>query len=419
MQVTQKVNSTRLFNRILELGEIGGAEGGGVTRRALSTEDKKGHELVKSWMEESGMKIRYDHFGNLIGRKDGTNPHLSPVVIGSHIDSVKNGGRFDGVIGVLGGIEIAQILKEEGTVLERPLEVIAFCEEEGSRFNDGLFGSRGMIGKITQEDLQRTDEENVSRFEALAQFSDEIDPGKIADSIKKPGEIYAYLEMHIEQGPYLEQENCPIGVVTHIAGPHWMTFTFWGEAGHAGTVPMHLRKDPVPAVAEIILYIEQLCKDPVNQETVGTIGIVETKPGGSNIIPAEVKFSLDLRDIDLERREDLYRKIVRKIEEVCSKREIQWKVQDGMRVPPVPCAPKVVDQLAASAAALGQTPKKMISGAGHDAMLLAEITEVGMLFVRCKKGISHQPEEWADKEDIALGTDVLLETVKVFLNENK
>lgn len=418
MQVTQKVNSTRLFNRILELGEIGRGEGGGVTRRALSAEDKKGHELVKGWMKECGMNVRYDHFGNLIGRKSGNDPHLSPIVIGSHIDSVKNGGRFDGVIGVLGGIEIAQVLKEEGTVHERPLEVVAFCEEEGSRFNDGLFGSRGMIGKITQEDLQRTDENNVSRFEALAQFSDEIAPGKIAESVLKPKEIYAFLEMHIEQGPYLEEENFPVGVVTHIAGPHWMTFTLIGEPGHAGTVPMQLRKDPVPAVAEIVLYIEQLCKDPANKETVGTIGVVETKPGGSNIIPAEAKFSLDLRDIDLERREALYQEIIAKIKKVCSKRGIKWQVQDGMRVPPVACAPNVVEQLAASVEALGQTPKKMISGAGHDAMLLAEITEIGMLFVRCKKGISHQPEEWADKDDIGLGTAVLLDTVKAILKQD-
>lgn len=419
MQVTQKVNSTRLFNRILELGEIGRNEGGGVTRRALSNEDKKGHELVKSWMRECGMNVSYDHFGNLIGRKDGTTSNLPPVVIGSHIDSVKNGGRFDGVIGVLGGIEIAQVLKEEEIPHERPLEVIAFCEEEGSRFNDGLFGSRGMIGKITQEDLQRKDENNMTRFEALAQFSEEIDPEKIGQSVLTPGEIYTYLEMHIEQGPYLEEEGLAVGVVTHIAGPHWMTFTLVGEAGHAGTVPMHLRKDPVPAMAEITLYIEQLCKEPANKETVGTIGIVETKPGGSNIIPAEATFSLDLRDIDLERREALYQEIIAKIEEVCDKRGIQWHVKDGMRVPPVPCAPRVVEQMAASLTALGQNPKKMISGAGHDAMLLAEITEVGMLFVRCKKGISHQPEEWAEKDDIALGTDVLLETVKVFLNDNQ
>lgn len=417
MQVSQKVNATRLFNRILELGEIGRGEGGGVTRRALSAEDKKGHELVKSWMVESGMEVHYDHFGNLIGRKEGTASHLSPVVIGSHIDSVKNGGRFDGIIGVLGGIEIAQVLKEEAISHIRPLEVIAFCEEEGSRFNDGLFGSRGMIGRISSEDLLRTDEKNISRFEALVQFADEINPNKIEQSILKPNDIHSYLEMHIEQGPYLEEEGAAVGVVTHIAGPHWMTFTFNGEAGHAGTVPMHLRKDPVPAAAEIIFYIEKLCENPANKETVATVGIVETKPGGSNIISAEVKFSLDLRDIDLERREGLYQEIIAKIEEVCNKRKIQWQVDDGMRVPPVPCAPKIVDQLLTSMAVHGQTPKTIISGAGHDAMLLAEITEAGMLFVRCRKGISHQPEEWADKEDIALGTNVLLETVKAILNE--
>lgn len=417
MQVSQKVNSTRLFDRILELGEIGRGEGGGVTRRALSTEDKKGHALVIAWMEESGMKVRYDNFGNLIGRKAGTEPSLSPVVVGSHIDSVKNGGRFDGIIGVLGGIEIAQILSEEKIAHKRSLEVIAFCEEEGSRFNDGLFGSRGIVGKITQEDLQRTDEIQISRYDALAQFSEEINPEKIDQSVLKWGDIHAYLEMHIEQGPYLEEEGYPVGVVTHIAGPHWMTFTFTGEAGHAGTVPMYLRKDPVPAAAEIILYIESLCKDPSREETVGTVGILETKPGGSNIIPAEVKFSLDLRDIDLTRREALYETITTKIDDVCSKRNVQWQVTEGMKVPPVSCTPRLTRQLLSSMESLGLTPKSMISGAGHDAMLLAEITEVGMLFVRCKKGISHQPEEWADKEDIAYGTNVLLETVKVVLKE--
>lgn len=419
MQLSQKVNATRLFNRILELGEIGRSAEGGVTRRALSPEDKKGHELVTSWMTAIGMTVRYDNFGNLIGRKEGKDPSLSPIVIGSHIDSVKNGGRFDGIIGVLGGIEIAQILHEESFSHERSLEIMAFCEEEGSRFNDGLFGSRGVIGKITQKDLQRTDEKNITRFQALADFAEEINPEEIQQSVLSKNDIHAYLEMHIEQGPYLEEENEPVGIVSHIAGPHWMTFSITGEAGHAGTVPMHLRKDPVPAVAEIILYIEEECSHPSRKETVGTVGILEALPGGSNIIPDEVKFSLDLRDVELERREELYGYIRKKVEEVCEKRSLQWDVKEGMRVPPVSCSPRITERLLSSMASIGLTPKSMISGAGHDAMLVAEITEVGLLFVRCRKGISHQPEEWADKEDIAKGTDVLLETVRVLLNENK
>jgi allantoate deiminase len=417
MQTSQRVNSTRLFNRVLELGEIGRSEGGGVTRKALTLEDKKGHQLVTDWMKECGMTVRYDHFGNLIGRKEGTEPGLAPVIIGSHIDSVKNGGRFDGIIGVLGGIEIAQIFKEENFTHKRPLEIIAFCEEEGSRFNDGLFGSRGIIGKITQDDLQKTDENNITRFEALSNFSNDIDPQKIDQSILNVNDVYAYLEMHIEQGPSLEEENSPVGIVTHIAGPHWMTFTLTGEAGHAGTVPMHLRKDPVPAVSEIILYVEDVCSDPINEETVGTVGIVEVDPGGSNIIPSKVRFSLDLRDIDLKRREDLYEKVCQKVDEICNKRKLQWRVDEGMRVPPVSCSPRLTEQLLDSMEHLGLPQKTMISGAGHDAMLMAEITEVGMVFVRCKKGISHQPEEWADKDDVAQGTNVLLESAKIFLNE--
>lgn len=417
MQTLQRVNATRLFQRILDLGEIGKSEDGGVTRKALTEEDKKGHELVSSWMKEIGMTVRYDNFGNLIGRKKGTEKGLAPVIIGSHIDSVKNGGRFDGVIGVLGGIEIAQVLTEENFSHKRPLEVIAFCEEEGSRFNDGLFGSRGVAGKIVEADLQKTDENNITRYEALLNFSDDIDPQKIEESIMGVDDVYAYLEMHIEQGPFLEEEDSPVGIVTHIAGPHWMTFTLVGEAGHAGTVPMHLRKDPVPAVAEIILYIEAMCKDASKPEAVGTIGIVEVNPGGSNIIPSKVKFTLDLRDIDLQRRDDLFEKVCEKISEVCKERGLQWEIDEGMRVAPVSCAPRLTKQLLKSMQALGMPPKTMISGAGHDAMLMSEITEMGMVFVRCKKGISHQPEEWADQDDIAKGTNVLLGATKVLLNE--
>ncbi|RNF39732.1 M20 family metallo-hydrolase [Planococcus salinus] len=417
MQVSQKVNATRLFERILELGEVGRAPEGGVTRRALSSEDKKGHELVISWMTAIGMTVRYDHFGNLIGRKEGTDPSLSPVIIGSHIDSVKNGGRFDGIIGVLGGIEIAEILYEENFPHKRSLEIVAFCEEEGSRFNDGLFGSRGVIGKITEKDLQRMDEKNITRYDALSDFAEEIDPERIQESVLTNDDIHAYLEMHIEQGPYLEQQGEPVGIVSHIAGPHWMTFSITGEAGHAGTVPMQLRKDPVPAVAEIILYIEEVCNHPSREETVGTVGILEALPGGSNIIPGEVKFSLDLRDVELERREKLYQEIQAKVETVCKQRKLQWILKEGMRVPPVSCSPRVTEQLLKSMDSVGLSPRSMISGAGHDAMLVAEITEVGLLFVRCRSGISHQLEEWADKEDIAKGTEVLLDTARVLLNE--
>jgi hydantoinase/carbamoylase family amidase len=275
-----------------------------------------------------------------------------------------------------------------------------------------------MIGKITQEDLQKTDENNITRFEALSNFSDDIDPQKIDQSILNVNDVHAYLEMHIEQGPFLEEENSPVGIVTHIAGPHWMNFTLTGEAGHAGTVPMNLRKDPVPAVAEIILYVEDICSDHVNKETVGTVGIVEVDPGGSNIIPSKVRFSLDLRDIDLKRREDLYENVCQKVDKVCNKRKLQWRVDEGMRVDPVSCSPRLTKQLLDSMEDLGLPQKTMISGAGHDAMLMAEITEVGMVFVRCKKGISHQPEEWADKDDVAQGANVLFESVKIFLNEN-
>lgn len=417
MKLSQGINVERLQQRIMDLGEIGKTQSGGVTRRALSSEDKQGHQLVIGWMQELGMNVRYDHFGNLIGRLEGNLPEMPPVLIGSHIDSVKNGGKFDGVIGVLGGIEVAQTLREEGFSHARPLEIIAFCEEEGSRFNDGLFGSRGVAGKISESDLLKRDEQGISRLEALQKFSDQIQPESMAQSVLKKGDIHAYLEMHIEQGPYLEAEELPIAVVTDIAGPHWMTITLDGEAGHAGTVPMHLRKDPVPAASEIILFIEKLCNMPEAKETVGTVGILEAIPGGSNIIPDKVIFTLDLRDIDLDRREGLFKSIVNKIREVCEERAIDWNIEEGMRVPPVSCSPRLTSLILEAMEDMELPPKKMVSGAGHDAMLMTEVTDVGMIFVRCKKGISHQPEEWADAEDIAKGTETLLATAKVLLNE--
>ncbi|MCM3087519.1 M20 family metallo-hydrolase [Bhargavaea ginsengi] len=417
MKLSQGINVERLQQRIMALGEIGKTQSGGVTRRALSSEDKQGHQLVIGWMQELGMNVRYDHFGNLIGRLEGNLPDMTPVIIGSHIDSVKNGGKFDGVIGVLGGIEVAQTLCEEGFSHTRPLEIIAFCEEEGSRFNDGLFGSRGVAGKLNEADLLKKDEQGITRLEALQNFSNQIQPKNMEQSVLKKGDVHAYLEMHIEQGPYLEAEELPIAVVTDIAGPHWMTITLDGEAGHAGTVPMHLRKDPVPAASEIILFIERLCNMPDAKETVGTVGILEAVPGGSNIIPAKVRFTLDLRDIDLNRREDLFKRIVNKIQEVCKKRGVDWNIEEGMRIPPVSCSHRITSLLLKAMEDIGLPSKKMVSGAGHDAMLMTEVTDVGMIFVRCKKGISHQPEEWADAGDIAKGTETLLAAAKVLLNE--
>ncbi|MFD0051252.1 hydantoinase/carbamoylase family amidase [Actinomycetes bacterium NPDC127524] len=407
---TATVNKERLNSHIQQLGEIGKTNDNGVQRLALSKEDKEARLIVSEWMRDAGLTVFHDHFGNLIGKKKGNNPKLPPVMIGSHIDSVRNGGKFDGTIGVLAGIEIVKSITDANIIHEHPIEVVAFCEEEGSRFDDGLFGSRGMVGKITPQDLKKVDDNNQTRYEALKNFGFGINPDDIEQSVRNIGEVKYYFELHIEQGPFLERNGHAVGIVNGIAGPAWSKIKLTGEAGHAGTVPMRLRRDPLVGAAEVIQEVENLCMEE-GAPTVGTVGRISAFPGGNNIIPESVEFSLDIRDIDLERRNEVIRKIEKKIHEVSQARELEYNIERYVDVLPVKCSDNLVQSLQQSCQNLGINAPLMVSGAGHDAMLLAEITEVAMVFVRCRKGISHSPKEWADIEDITNGTEVLYETV--------
>lgn len=411
MQTSYKINSERIYSRILELSEIGKTEQNGVERPALTKEDREAHLLVSQWMEEAGLTVSHDNFGNLIGRKEGKDATLPTVMIGSHIDSVLNGGRFDGIIGVIGAIEVVQAIFDGGITHDHSIEVVAFCEEEGSRFNEGLFGSRGMIGKVTTGDLLRKDSNGVTRYDALRSFGFGINPDKIQESVRKKGEIKLFLEMHIEQGPFLDQTNQAVGIVKGIAGPSWYTVKIEGVPGHAGTVPMSLRQDPMIGAAEVITEIDRLCKLDPTADTVGTVGKIQSFPGGSNVIPNKVEFTLDLRDIDLARRKNVYEQIINKIEQVCTSRKLSYSIEKNIEIDPKPCSPKLINTLNDVSIAKGIVAPIMISGAGHDAMHLADITDIGMVFVRCKDGISHQPNEFAEKDDIAIGTELMLEAV--------
>lgn len=409
MLTTVAIDENRMANQLERLGQIGRTKDGGVHRMALSAEDRMAQELVAKWMEEAGLQVRRDAFGNLIGRKEGTDGAAPLVMIGSHIDSVPNGGMFDGTIGVIGGIEAMRALHEAQIALAHPVEIVAFCDEEGPRFLGGLFGSRGMVGKIGEEELQRADQEGITRFAALQAFG--LEPQRIRDSVRHQGEIGLYLEMHIEQGPLLESLGKPVGIVTGIAGPVWLRIRLIGEAGHAGTVPMNMRQDPLVGAAEIIQAIERICSEDAAAPTVGTVGRLTVKPGGGNVIPKEVEFTADIRDSDLQRREQAIAEIRRTIAEVCARRRLQAEVETVMDAPPMTCASHVVETMTMLSQKLSLHAPQMISGAGHDAMLLAEIADMGMIFVRCRGGISHSPKEWAETADIAAGTRLLLETL--------
>jgi allantoate deiminase len=401
------INQDRLWNRLMQLSEIGKQENGGITRLSFSREERQAKDLVISFMQEAGLSIREDEVGNVIGRKEGRIKDAPAILIGSHIDSVPNGGNFDGPLGVMAGTEVLQTMNEQRIVTDNPIEVIAFTDEEGTRFGFGMIGSRAIAGTLTHEELQNTDENGVSIAQAMKEAG--FDPSKISNAAKEKGSVKAYLELHIEQGKVLENENLSVGVVSGIAGPLWTKWTLRGEAAHAGSTPMHLRKDPLVAAAKIMEFIEDEVKKYKN--AVGTVGKISVKPGGVNVIPGQVEFTLDLRDIDENVRNEIERNIVSKATQICQDRGIELTIEDLQRVPPAPCSTEIQEIIKSSCEKIGLDTMTLPSGAGHDGMQLVDLCPIGMIFVRSKNGISHNPEEWSSKEDCANGAEVLYHTV--------
>ena len=397
----------RLWRRISELAEIGRHEEGGVARLSFTPEERQAKELVASYMREAGLAVREDAAGNLFGRREGRAPGAPAVLIGSHVDSVMNGGDFDGPLGVLGGIEVLQTMQEEGVQTERPVEVVAFTDEEGARFSLGMIGSRALTGTLLGEDLRHEDREGVSIAEAMRQAG--LDPAGVGGAERSPDSLAAYVEMHIEQGKVLEGEDLPVGVVTGIAGPVWLRLSLSGEAGHAGTTPMGARRDALAAAAEVVRIVEE--EASATGSTVGTVGQIEARPGGINIIPGRVDLSLDLRDIDEAVRDRAEGRIREKAREVCERRGIGLEFGELQRLPPAPCSEEVRASIAAACEGEGIRPYSLPSGAGHDGMHVAELCPMGMIFVRSRDGISHNPKEWSSREDCEAGCKVLYSAV--------
>lgn len=401
------INANRLWNRIDELASIGKNEKGAITRFSFTKEDRAAKDLVSMYMKEAGMSVREDEIGNLIGLYEGNVPGAPVIIIGSHVDTVKNGGKFDGALGVLAGIEVVQTLFERGEKLDHPIEVIAFTDEEGSRFNFGMIGSKAMTGKLSQEDLQMRDVEGTTIEKAMQHAG--YQSTKLSDVQRDPSSITCYLELHIEQGKVLEKSNLPVGIVSGIAGPLWMKFQLVGEAGHAGATPMHMRKDPMTAFGTIVTEVEKIAR--TYEDTVATVGIVEVKPGGVNIIPGEVLFTIDLRSIDLSTRNKAEEEITEMIEKKSKTFQLLYKKEILQNVEPVLCAKEVQEVMSEKIQQHGYETITLPSGAGHDAMQFKDICPVGMVFVRSKDGISHHYAEFSSKEDCHSGTQILYETV--------
>jgi allantoate deiminase len=398
------IDGERLWRRLSDLGEIGEQEGGGITRLSFTDEERAAKDRVASYMEEAGLAVHEDAVGNLFGRREGRNAEAPAVLIGSHVDSVYSGGNFDGPLGVLAGVEVLQTMEEQGIETEHPIEVVAFTDEEGVRFSFGMIGSRALAGKLTPEDLTSyEDEDGVSIAEAM--FAYGLDPELIGDAARPEDSVRAYVELHIEQGRVLENEDLPAGVVTGIAGPVWLRFLLEGETGHAGATPMNLRRDSLAAAAGIMGLIEAAAAE--TGTSVGTVGQLDLEPGGINIIPGKVRFSLDLRDIDEEVRDRVEGHILEGAEKICRRRGVGLEIETLQRLAPAPCSDLVRDAAERACERLGIRPHALPSGAGHDGMQLTDLCPTGMIFVRSRNGISHNSEEWSSKEDCAVGANVL------------
>lgn len=410
-----KVNATRLQQHFEAMSLIGKIGETGTCRPAHTALEKEGFQIAASWMKEAGMTTRIDNFGNLIGRLEGKNPSLPVLMMGSHLDSQPYGGRFDGVAGVLCAIEVVATLSENGIVPERSIEVISFADEEGWRFNKGLFGSRGILGKLEDGELQRADKDGITREQALIDFGCHIT--KFKESEYKPGSIFCFLELHIEQGPVLDMANKPIGVVSGISGPVWWTVKLKGMAGHSGSVPMPIRKDAMVGAAEIIIALNEIVTQIPGAPTVGTVGTLNVFPASRNIIAEEVSFTVDFRDIDLDRRNRYEKQLRDRIEAITQKHQLTYEISEDTKSDPRYCADWIKEMIHNECKTLELDAPELMSGPFHDALALSYACDYGMIFVRCKDGISHNPLEYSSYEDLTLGANVMVGTVLQILQK--
>jgi allantoate deiminase len=399
-----------IVRRIDALGAISETSGH-LTRIFLTPEHRAAADLLLSWMQDAGMRAHLDGIGNVCGRYEGQRPGLPCLMLGSHYDTVRDAGKWDGPLGLVTAIACVGDLHRRGQRLPFAIEVIGFADEEGVRFASTLLGSRAVAGTFDESVLGAKDGEGISMREALSRFG--LDPDRIGAAARSRSELHGYVELHIEQGPVLEHENLPVGVVTAISGATRLAASLTGMAGHAGTVPMLLRRDALAGAAECIVAIEEFCRTDQGG-LVGTVGYIHAMPGATNVIPGQVSFTIDIRAASDAHRKLAVTDIVRSIENIakCRKLLLQVDVTHDNRT--VPCAPWLKRQVADAIAGEGYRVFELPSGAGHDGMAMIDIADVAMVFVRCRGGISHHPDEHTDLADADAGARVLLRLIENF-----
>jgi N-carbamoyl-L-amino-acid hydrolase len=413
-----RIDTARLLGRIDELGEIGRIDGPngewGNARLALTDEDRAGRDLVVAWMRDLGLEVTIDAIGNVVATRAGTNPALAPVMVGSHIDTVGTGGRFDGNLGVLAGLEIVETLERAGVATERPLQIAFFTDEEGSRFAPDMLGSLVYVGGLPLEqalDLVAADDG--------ARLGDELERIGYAGPVPCPTAAapHAYLELHIEQGPVLEAEAVTIGVVEGVQGISWTEITIVGQSAHAGTTPMRLRHDPAYCAAAIATYVRDLTRH-LGGDQVGTVGRLDVHPNLVNVVPARAVMTVDLRNTDDRILREAESRLATFLEELADSEGVVITTSSLARFEPVEFDAAMVDLVEATAQHLGHSTRRMPSGAGHDAQMLARICPTAMVFTPSVNGLSHNIAEFTEAADIEAGANVLLQVVVDLLSSN-
>lgn len=382
-----------------------------LARIYLTPEHRRAADLLLSWMRDAGMSAHLDAVGNVCGRYEGDKPGLPCLMLGSHYDTVRDAGKWDGPLGLISAISCVADLNRRGRRLPFAIEVTGFADEEGVRFASTLLGSRAVAGTFDESVLNARDHAGISMREAMVAFG--LDPDHIGAAARARRELLGYVELHIEQGPVLEERELPVGVVTAIAGATRLAAKLTGMAGHAGTVPMALRRDALAGAAECITAIEKFCKTD-GGGLVGTVGYIDAKPGATNVIPGYISFTIDIRAPTDTHRKRAVADIVREIETIAKRRGLSLQLDVTHENRTVPCAPWLKAQVAEAVAGEGYPVFELPSGAGHDGMAIIDIADVAMLFVRCRGGISHHPDEHVELSDVDAGARVLLRLIENF-----
>lgn len=411
IQQKLKIDINRLMQRIEKSAEIGALPQGGIRRLALTNEDKEMRDVYVEWLKNIGLSVRIDDFGNIYGRKEGDHPEAPPVLIGSHLDTQPEGGRYDGILGVLAGLEALAVLQENNISLNRSIELICFTNEEGARFEPPILGAGGLSGRFKKDFIySRKDREGKTFHEELKRI------GYLGAKENRIKSSHCYLELHIEQGPVLEHKELDIGVVTGIQGMDWLEVKITGQSDHAGPTPMNMRKDALYVTSKIIQMIRETVIRK-NGEATATVGRMEIKPNSINCVPGEVVFSVDIRHSDNAIKEKLTQIIIDKISTIAANEHVFVEVTKIWESSATPFSKKLVDLLSEKAEELGYSYQKMISGAGHDSKYMSDITPTAMIFVPSIDGKSHCQEEFTTAEAIEKGANLLLNTVYQLANE--